>query len=114
MIVLLGKGALSMFLTISAHENLPLVLVSLAEEDLLDPDETDFSSGKFASGKLYLEKCQLNLRRVFLEHTIFQPSSDSTLNLWSNHAQSMGDQSGYFILGIYLESTRLVGRFRVL
>ena len=28
--------------------------------------------------------------------------------------RSMGDQSGYFILGIHLEGTGLVGRFRVL
>ena len=28
--------------------------------------------------------------------------------------QSMDDQSGYLILGIHLDGTRLVGRFRVL
>ena len=70
-IVLLGKGALSMFLTISAHENLPVVLVPLAEEDLLDPDEMDFSSGGFASGEVYFRKSRLNLRRVFLVRTTF-------------------------------------------
>ena len=75
MIVLLDKCALSMFLTILAHENLPVVLVPLAEEDLLDPDEMDFSSGGFASGEVYLVKSRLNLRRVFLVRTTFQPSS---------------------------------------
>ena len=63
-----------MFLTISAHEYLRVVLFPLAEEDLLVSDEIDFSSGGFASGEVYLGKSRLNFRRVFLERTIFQPS----------------------------------------
>ena len=34
-----------------------------------------FHRGGFASGEVYLGKSRLNLCRVFLEHTIFQPSS---------------------------------------
>ena len=45
-----------MFLTISAHEYLPVVLVPLAEEDLLDPDEMDFSSGGVCFGRSVLGK----------------------------------------------------------
>ena len=47
---------------------------TMAEEDLLVPDEIDFSSGGFALGEVYLGKSWLNLCRVFLKRTIFQPS----------------------------------------
>ena len=63
-----------MFLKILAHEYLRVVLFPPAEEALLVPDEIDFLSGGFASGGVYLGKSRLNFRRVFLEHTIFQPS----------------------------------------
>ena len=39
----LGRGALSMFLTIFVQDNLHVVLVSLTEEDLLVFEEIDFS-----------------------------------------------------------------------
>ena len=42
-IVLLGRGALSMFFTILSQENLYVVLVVFAEEDLLVLEEIDFS-----------------------------------------------------------------------
>ena len=73
--MLFAKGTLSIFLTISTHEYINVVLVPLVEEDLLDPDEMDFSSGGFASGEVYLGKSRLNFRRAFLVRTIFQPST---------------------------------------
>ena len=70
--VLLGRGALSMFLTISAQERLLVVYPVLTEEDLLDWEEIDISSSDF--GTVDFGNSRLNLRRFFLERTIVQSS----------------------------------------